>query len=276
MDKFLFTDGTNGVKEVHSREELLALVQSATHHSLIRIWPFGSNAWMTWPAFQSAYAAVLSKSTLPLATAPSPTTSRSPKKYQPWLLLPALLIGALLIFNFTSADWKEKGTLSASSPRPENVPLMDQDSLASEIEMLRGKALDKSTRHNLRLRNNWPDFILLQFQAKMESKGKNNRFREMTISLDNASGAPIDQAVVRIEAWKNGKAIPVDTLVFNQIRYDKIRTRSLDRIYKADSLSLSFLQIRARAFNFCYQSTNNHSSGNPNDRWFCRDGKPNP
>ena len=133
MDKFLFTDGTNGVREVHSKEELLALVQSATNHSLIRIWPFGSNAWMTWPVFQSAYAKFLSQTVQPVHEVPASGQVPPKRSYQPLLLLPVLLIGALLIFNFTRADWKESGSLSTTSPRPANVPVMDPDSLALEI-----------------------------------------------------------------------------------------------------------------------------------------------
>ena len=275
MDKFLFTDGTNGVKEAHSKEELLALVQSATNKSKIRVWPFRSNAWITWPAFLSAYPECSGKTIIPFQSTGPVAEKKKPGRLS-FLLLPALLIGALLIFNFTRDQWTQSGSLSTTAIRPLNVPLLNTDSLASEIEMLRGKALDKSTRHNLRLRNNWPEWILLHLRAEKETKGKNARYQQVMVSVDNASGLMLDEAIVKIETWKNGKPVLADTLSFKNIRYDKVRVRTLQKTYRADSLSLSFLQIRAKAFNFCYLASSSSQSGNPNDRWFCRDGKLNP
>ena len=51
MDKFLFTDGTNGVREAYSKEELLSLVHSAANPAKTRIWIFNTHEWTDYPSF---------------------------------------------------------------------------------------------------------------------------------------------------------------------------------------------------------------------------------
>src|SRR5687768_18499793 len=51
MEKYLFTDGTNVIREVQSKEELLTLVQSAGDPGKIRIWIFSTCEWITYTEF---------------------------------------------------------------------------------------------------------------------------------------------------------------------------------------------------------------------------------
>ena len=154
--------------------------------------------------------------------------------------------------------------------RPANVPEMDMDSLIYEIEYDRGQAIDRNTKNNLRLRNTWPERILLQLAADKETSNAGARFSNVTISIDNTTGLTLDNAVVKFTVWKNNKAAAMDTLRFTAIRYDKLSTRLLNDVYKGDSLSVSFETIKAKAFNFCYSAAIQNNSGNYNDRWFCR------
>lgn len=277
MDKYLFSDGTNGVREAHSREELLILINSTSAPAQAMVWIFSSHAWISLPAFLAANPDfIIRDKEKGLAGAAVPVEKKNtPKKW--WrtpLILTGVVTGALLIFNFSSAKWERSGVLKTTAVRPVNVPVFDLDSLVSEVEFLRGKSLDKSTRNNFRLRNNWPDQILLQLSATKESKGKNTRFRNILVSIDNATGSLLDKAAVRLETWKNGKRSVADTLQFSQIRYDKLLTRELSDDLRADSISVSFLSLQAKAFNFCYQSGTPANGGNAHDRWFCPGGKP--
>jgi hypothetical protein len=51
MKKYLFTDGTNVIREVQSDEELQALIQSSAELDKIRIWIFNTNEWLTHAEF---------------------------------------------------------------------------------------------------------------------------------------------------------------------------------------------------------------------------------
>jgi len=278
MDKFLFTDGTNGVKEVHTADELLSLINSTPEPGKARVWIFNSNEWLSCSSFLKRYPGFMKKEPGVQLAREVGQAARVGNRH-PWLkkivLVTGILTGALLVFNFTSAKWEKATPLKASATRPDNVPVMDLDSLINEIEMIRGKVLDKGTRYNLRLRNNWPEHILLQWNAEKETKGSTSRFFNISVSIDNATGFPLDNALVLLHTWKNGKAIPADTLLFGNIRYDKLLVRQLASSFRCDSISASFQAIKAKAFNFCYSAAVKNNSGNYNDRWFCRDGKMN-
>jgi hypothetical protein len=278
MDKYLFTDSTNEIKEACSKEELFAYINSSPDNSKVRIWIFNSNEWLTYPAFLKKYPD--RKTTSPgklVSTAPNPVAPKNGKLH--WIkktfLLTGALAGALLIFNFTSAKWEKANPLRSSAGRPANVPLMDIDSLITEIESTRGKLIDKGTRYNLRLRNNWPEYILLHLDAEKETKGTLSSFFNVSVSIDNATGFSLDNAEIKLQVWKNGKADRSQRLQFNTIAYGKPSIETLTGPFRGDSLSVSFQSIKAKAFNFCYSSSAKNNSGNYNDRWFCRDGKAN-
>jgi hypothetical protein len=278
MDKYLFTDGTNGIKEAHTKEELLSLINSSPDPANTRIWKFNSNEWTRYadllkkdPSFKQGHDRKIN---------PQPVSSITRQKEpNPWwkkTAIAAFILGwALLVFNFTSAKWEPAEPLQTSAIRPTNVPVMDIDSLVEEIEWMRGKLVDKGTRQNLRLRNNWPEYILLKLEAEQEKKGAASRYINAHLKLENATGLELDKVLVEVQVWKKGKASIADTLHFEKVKYDQTTKRALPGIYQGDSLSLSFRTIRAKAFNFCYSSSVKNNSGNYNDRWFCRDGKPN-
>ena len=276
MDKFLFTDGTNGVREAYSKEELLSLVHSAANPATTRIWIYSSHEWTDYHSFLSQHPGFEKeeKRTALNVVTDGPAGSRRGRSWmQRSFFFLAVLTGALLVFNFTSAGWEPVTPLRSEAARPVNVPVMDMDSLIAEIEAIRSRPLDKSTRNNLRLRNNWPEYIFLRLRAEKEVKGTITRFLKVELSIDNASGFIIDQASVQLQLWRNGKGYPSDTLQFTGMRYDGMQVRRLDRIFRCDSISVSFRTIRAKAFNFCYTNGRDNPAGNYNDRWFCRDGK---
>lgn len=277
MNKYLFTDGTNGVTEAHTTDELLSLINSAAEPGKARVWVFSTNEWMSCADFFKKYPGLKKAETItsPAITASQPVKRKS--KYQ-WMKRTAFAAVAtavaLLIFNFTGASWQKTPPLKATAARPSNVPLMDMDSLINEIELLRGKALDKGTSYNLRLRNNWPDHILLQLNADKETKGGVSRFLNVTVSIDNATGFNIDGAGIKLQLWKKGKASKAGEIQVKNIAYGKQAQHVFSGVFNGDSISASFQTIRAKAFNFCYDAEKENSSGNYNDRWFCRDGKP--
>ena len=273
MDKFLFTDGTNGVREVYSPEELFRLLDSLPSPAQSRIWVYSTGEWISFASFTARY-----KNRLNQVPVTHPRTAAAPVKRKTRYVLPLLMLTAavitLLVFNFAKAGWTPSGKLVVRAARPDNVPVMDMDSLVNEIEFQRGRMLDKSTRNNLRLRNNWPDQILLKLEAAKESRNGRHRFTGIRVQVDNATGVTLDQAIVKLQGWTQGRLTRADTLRFSRIRYDKVLTRNLDATWTCDSLSISFSEIRSAAFNFCYSSQTKNASGNYNDRWFCREGKP--
>lgn len=274
MEKYLFTDGLSGVKEVQSQEELEGLIESTEQPGKIRVWLFNSHEWISYSAYRKLYQPVKKKETITVLTeadAAHPKISNEKRWLKKFLFLIALTGGAFLVVNFTKIKWQKAGPVNFTAVRPGNVPLMDIDSLISEIEYDRDEPLDRSTKTNLRLRNTWPDRIELQLHSQKETSNAEARFSGISISIDNTTGFNLDNAVVKLSVWKNKKLHTSDTLRFGNIRYDKLMTRGLDAVYRGDSLSVSFESVRAKAFNFCYSSAIKNNSGNYNDRWFCRE-----
>lgn len=274
----LFTNGTNGIQEVQSIEELKKLVSTTTEKDKISIWLFNSNEWISFHAFlkifPDAFKEVKEVSTNVAMEKPETiglpgknSTFRWPKKI---VYITGMAVITFLVFNFTKM--KQGGTeqFITVAARPANVPLMDMDSLVTEIETARGQVIDKNTKANLRMRNTWPERILLQLKAEKEKINVGFHLFNIAVSVDNTTGFAIDNAIVKISVWKNDRVVFKDTLAFNNIGYSKPLTRNLDYKYKGDSLSVSFETIKAKAFKFCYAAATKNNSGNYNDRWFCR------
>jgi hypothetical protein len=272
MDKFLFTDGTNGVREVQSLDELQTLIESAVQADKIRIWLFSSNEWISYAAFRKQVPAINKKDKVVIAVAKTITVRKPGNRWlKKMLCITGAATGVFLVVNFTKIKWEKAEPLNISAERPDNVPAMDMDSLIWEIEDSRGQTIDKNTKNNLRLRNTWPDRIELKLHAERETSSATFRYFNVDISIDNSTGFNIDNAVVKLMVWKNSKVNTTDTLRFTNIRYDNLLTRQLDESYRGDSISVSFESIKAKAFNFCYSATTKNNSGNYNDRWFCRE-----
>lgn len=276
MDRFLFTDGMNGVKEVQSLEELQNLIESVEQADKIQIWLFNTNEWLTLNEFRKKIPVINKKEKMfsVVIDNKEPLIHTSPAKQKSWLKKSLYIIGLaislFLVFNFTRIKWKKADPVSIAAIRPDNVPSMDIDSLIYEIKNERGASLDRSTKTNLRLRNTWPERILLQLAAEQETSSSGSRYFNVNLSIDNTTGFNIDNAVVKLLVWKGNKVHTIDTIQFNGIGYDKVQRRQFENTFRGDSISVSFEWIKAKAFNFCYSAGIKNNSGNYNDRWFCR------
>jgi hypothetical protein len=111
---------------------------------------------------------------------------------------------------------------------------------------------------------------LLHLEADRETSNAGTRYSKVQITLDNATGYLIDNAVVELSAWSNNE-MTIDTIHFNDVGYTMPHKKTLDAIFKADSLSVSFSSIKAASFNFCYSAIKESNYGNKADRWFCRE-----
>lgn len=279
MEKYLFTDGTNGVREVQSDEELQKLIQSSGDTGKIRIWVFNTNEWVTYAEFSKQVNAklppvkkIVNKEEKKNGAVVKPRPAR---RYNGLARLFAVLVIAVAIFfvynNFTRIKWSKASPLEITAARPDNVPVLNIDSLIAEIEYNRGQKVDKVTATNLRIRNTWPDRIQLQLKADRDTNQDEAKFYNIDLSIDNSTGYNIDQAVVELTNWKNNEVSKVDTFHFKNIGYAAPAKRTVEGEYRGDSLSVSFLLLRSKAFNFCYAAEKESNYGNLNDRWFCRE-----
>ncbi len=297
MTKFLFTDGTNGVQEVRSREDLEMLLASAPPQQ-VRIWIYPSGEWITLTRFRELYPApAVAKANGSSSVAPQPSVPAAgrtvpvnhtnvrpepPYTYPPrpqskslhlaWKLAMTVLFVSigLLIYNFTRHRWTPDTDLSIQAQRPGNSPLVDIDSLISSIENARQVKLDKTTRTNLRIRNLWPDHILLKLNAARETSASGTRYSNIELTLDNATGYLLDEATAEISVWKNGNPEKTEAVEFSKINYTKPAKKLVEPVYVGDSISVRFLNIKSKAFNFCYAYDKQSNYGNLNDRWFCK------
>ncbi|MEP7376552.1 MAG: hypothetical protein ABI675_24355 [Chitinophagaceae bacterium] len=278
MEKYLFTDGTNAVREVQSGEELQTLIQSSVDPGRIRIWVFSSNEWVTYAEFSKQSVAKI----VPLKKTASQeeekkvvtTVSKPTRKYAGLIKLFIVFIAGLsifLVYNFTRVKWKKSTPVEITALRPANVPLLDVDSLIQFIEYTRGQKLDRVTSTNLRIRNTWPDRIQLQLKSDRDTSQAGNRFYNINITIDNSTGYNIDNVVVEFKNWINGQVSKADTIRFENVGYAAPAARNVTGEWKSDSLSVSFLSLRSKAFNFCYAAGKESNYGNLNDRWFCKE-----
>ena len=261
MVKYLFTDGEDGVKEVQSAEELQLLVDESRNPSAIRVWVFNTNEWISYPNFK--------KVPLPVKKSTAKHSVQPVSWMKKFLVFSVAGVALFLVYNFTKINWEKASPIAISAQRPSNMPVMDMDSLIWELEQGRTERLDKTTRNNLRLRNTWPDKLLLQVKADRDTSSIGSILYNIEISIDNATGQLIDDVVVRFNAWRNGQLHSTDTLVFNNLDYIQAEKRKLTESIKADSMNVYFETIRAKSFNFCYSSDKPHN--NSIDRWFCTD-----
>lgn len=276
MEKYLFTDGTNVVREVQSEEELQKLIQSSGDAGKIRIWVFNTNEWITYTDFSKKF--ILKTSSLKKSVNNVEKTEPvvPPKRANPFsgltklLILPTVAAAVFLIYNFTRIKWSKVSPLELTAERPGNTPLINIDSLIAEIEYSRGQKLDKITATNLRIRNTWPDRIVLQLKSDRDSSQDGIKFYNINLSIDNSTGYNVDQMVAELKSWKNNEVIKLDTFQFRNIGYAAPAKRNVPGEYLGDSLSVSILSLRSKAFNFCYSAEKESNYGNLNDRWFCK------
>ena len=276
MNKYLFTDGINGVKEVQSQEELQTLVTAASKPELIRIWLFNTNEWISFSRFtnadkQPAPAKKINGAAkaieAPGAKKPS-NGLRGLKRFMAFIVAGTVIF---LIYNFTKISWEKTAPLNITADRPSNVPYINMDSLFQSMEMSRGVIIDKVTKTNLRIRNTWPDRITLQLAADHDISSAGNKYYNIQLSIDNSTGYNIDKAVAKLTIWKDNAVSSTDTFHFSNISYAVAPKRMLENDYRGDSISISFQTIKAKAFNFCYSDDKKSNYGNAADRWFCRD-----
>jgi hypothetical protein len=278
MEKYLFTDGTNAVREVQSGEELHTLIRSSGDPGKIRIWVFSTSEWITYTEFSNRSIAKV----IPLKKTVSHQEDRqvvSPvpkpaRKYTGVVKALIVLVAGLaifLVYNFSRIKWSTATPLEITAPRPANVPLLDVDSLIQFIEYTRGQKLDRVTSTNLRIRNSWPERVHLQFKSDRDTSQAGTKFYNINITIDNSTGYNIDNAVVEFRNWKNGQVEKSDTVHFDFVGYAAPATRSVVGEFRGDSLSVSFLSLRSKAFNFCYAAGKESNYGNLNDRWFCKE-----
>jgi hypothetical protein len=274
MEKYLFTDGTNGMREVQSQEELRSLIESAGQPEKTRIWIFNSNEWVTYNGFTKKYPAFHSKKPPAIIVArdePAKRRGGGKRWLKKFLFFLFGLMAIFLVYNFTKIRWVKVAAMVITADRPANVPAVDADSLIQSLEDSRGQKLDKITKTNLRIRNTWPERISLQFTADHDSSSAGSRYYNMGISIDNTTGYNLDNAVVKLTVWKNQGISATDTFHFSNIGYAAAATRKLIGNCRGDSLSISFQSIKSKVFNFCYAAERKSNYGNVNDRWFCKE-----
>ena len=285
MEKYLFTDGTSGVREVQSQEELKTLIASAAQPDKIRIWIFNTNEWINYKNFSNGSLSNSKDKTPPALKSNSAVNGAeyALSKTKPgsrWIKKVLFSIagaaGIFLIYNFTKPRWEKASLLNITAGRPANVPLMDMDSLIQSVEESRGQPLDKITKTNLRIRNTWPERITLQLNSDRDTSNAGSRYYNIEFSIDNSTGYNIDNAVAKLTVWKKNEAdgyrmSSTDTFNFSNISYAVAVKRKEGNIYRGDSLSVSFQSIRSKVFNFCYSDDKKSNYGNDNDRWFFRE-----
>ena len=146
MKKYLFTDGTSGVREAESEKELQQLIDASADLAKIRIWIFSASEWIGLDKFRALTRSVQGKPDEEVA--PVNTTQKQPaarfhlpssvRKLIAGLITVALVF---LVYNFTRLRWTKAAALSVTAGRPANSPLVDADSIIQSIENLRYKAV---------------------------------------------------------------------------------------------------------------------------------------
>jgi hypothetical protein len=286
--KFLFNDGSGSTREVYSEEELNILINNVQQKEKIRIWKFNTSQWITYadyirerPARPERFKVPVPDETIALDTGHTPQRS-APGKFKKFLttlkivIISASILGVitLLAFVLLKKEWLDAAPGLVFAERPVNSPPLNTDSLVTIIQQTEFRTLDKLTKTNLRLRNNWPDKIVLSLQYEKRQHANDAtlfRFENSAISIENTTGYELDNAVVELKVWKLHQNIRTDTFHFAAVSYVGPSVKYTVKQYEGDSLSVNFQKIRSYGLNFCYSYGLPSVSGNPNDKWFCKD-----
>src|SRR5687767_15155723 len=189
MEKYLFTDRTNAVREVQSQQELQTLIEASEDPLSIQIWIFRTQAWIDLATYRKNFSSIFKKNTVsPPKTYVNGIRPQGGRWLKQFLVMSFFLVCVFLVYNFARIKWVNASPVSIIAPRPANVPVVDIDSLINEIEYNRGISVDKTTRTNLRIRNNWPERLVLQLSANRDSNGSESRFYDLILSIDNSTG----------------------------------------------------------------------------------------
>jgi hypothetical protein len=299
--KFLFNDGSGKIREMSSKEELDYHVSISPDRDKIKIWLYHSSSWISYQEFLkkapsnwqtlNGKAETVKPVQVDILVTETPKSFTSPvvkeKKQRPPTVTKPLQIvlnicivlvvagGVYAALFYNTKEWTESRIYEAKAVRPANAALVNVDSLIHTIEVKEMRTLDKLTKMNLRLRNNWPEKIVLSLQGQQQKHLKKDstlRFNELQCIVKNFTGYEIDEAVVSINVWKDGAMKTQDTFRLQHIGYrGEPYTQTISNTYKGDSLTIHFQSIRSFGLNFCYSYEKPTISGNPNDKWFCKD-----
>lgn len=281
--KFLFNDGSGSITEVYSNEELNILINNTLHKERIRIWRYSTSQWISYEEFlKSQNRSEFQKSIPGSGNKEEVTEEPAPKKITNLLgiiKMAVVVIGIIggifiLVHVFFTKDWMDPAPVTAFAERPANSPKVNTDSLINVIEITELRILDKLTKTNLRLRNNWPDKIVLSLQYDRSQNTRDAtlfKFINTGINIENLTGYELEEAVIELKVWKFHETIKTDTFHFKAIGFIAPSIRYTGQEYQGDSLSVNFYTIRSLGLNFCYSYERPVISGNPNDKWFCKD-----
>lgn len=298
--KFLFNDSSGKIRQMSSKEELDYHISISPEKHKVKIWLYHSSSWVSYQEYvkssivnretvngkgeteKPVQATVTVKTFTP---APPPIVKerkpRPPTVTKPLQILLNICIvmvvagGVYAALFYNKREWTEPKSFETITIRPPNAQSVNTDSVIHTIEVKEMRTLDKLTKMNLRLRNNWADKIVLTLQGQQEIHLKKDsilRFTKLQCIVKNFSGYEIDQAVVSINVWKDGVVKTQDTFRLQQIGYrGEPYTQTISNTYKGDSLTIHFQSVRSFGLNFCYSYEEPTISGNPNDKWFCKD-----
>src|SRR5262249_47891226 len=135
MEKYLFTDGTSGVKEVQSADELKTLVQACNDPAAIRIWKFNTSEWITLADLAKEDARSFELSAASTATGNNEVQLNGNKvevaakrhipRLREFFYILFAVIAGFFLYNFTRIKWEKTGTIEQFAARPGNCPQLD-------------------------------------------------------------------------------------------------------------------------------------------------------
>jgi hypothetical protein len=293
--KFLYNDGSGTIREVGSKAELDYYLSISPDKSRVRIWLFHNSSWITWQEYskmdlvevkqrETIVAKPINEVKEVVAPAPpidKPKPARSKrtvtKPLQILLNICIVLVvagGVYAALFYNTKEWSDEKAFEVTATRPENAPALSIDSIIHSLEVKEKKTLGTLTKMNLRLRNNWPEKIVLVLKGQRQQQLKKDsihRFTKLEWIVKNSTGYEIDEAEAVVTVWKNGSAQTQDSYRITGIGLREPANLPIPNTYKGDSLTIHFKSLRSFGLNFCYTYDQPTISGNPNDKWFCKD-----
>lgn len=301
--KFLYNDGSGKVREVASKEELDYHLGISPDKSKVRVWLYHSSKWITYEDYLKSASGFKTikeepptqiETPKPVKTAPvvspfvpsPPPSAHKEKRVRPQTVTKPLQFilnicivlvvagGVYAALFYNTKEWTEPNSFEVTAARPANSPPVHADSLIQTLEVKEMRTLDKLTKMNLRLRTNWPEKIVCSLQGAQEKHLKKDsikRFRNLELIVKNFTGYELDDMVVAVEVWKKDEVVKTDTFHITSIGFREPHTQNITNSYKGDSLTVHIGSIRSFGLNFCYSYDKPTISGNPNDKWFCKD-----
>jgi hypothetical protein len=187
--------------------------------------------------------------------AAEPPRKEKKKSYSPYLMLIAIVAGAVVIW-----------LIYQNSRNNETISTLQTQQTLNRLKEDEQKQIQEQTeKKNLNYRNNWDKYIKMS-NSQPSIDYALGGISQFNVSVSNETEYMLDQVDVLVEyIRKNGEVWQSRTVSFNNVAPNTIETKIAPSSINGVRVNLTIQKIISKKMQFCYPGNNS----NENDPYFC-------